>query len=382
MKRVRVGKIELLCWTFLLAIWFPKSDVAGIAVISVLKFLGLLWSVYLFINYKLYREKAVVFCCVWLVWCMVASFINGTDMSICFSTVHPIFSTVCMVEVLLKKDNIKALRQILNVFCLWTVIQFITFIQQGPSYGTSSNEVRYFFGNRVNYSDFFVFAIGCVILAILLKTKMAKMQAIIIIGLGAYFSYICKISTAIMACMIFLCVFIISYFAKNNRIWYGIGIVVVVFCLLFVFGSANPKAFSWILVDFLGEDITLDGRTVLWQKAISQMKGFHWIIGNGYAHNFVFQLNKYWSANTAHSQYVNTIFCFGIVGLIIYIAIILKMLSLIRNVDQIYFPAIIATNMSMILMGISTTFYTSPYMYVWIVVCMSMEQGYLIGRKG
>ena len=94
MKRVRVGKIELLCWTFLLAIWFPKSDVAGIAVISVLKFLGLLWSVYLFINYKLYREKAVVFCCVWLVWCMVASFINGTDMSICFSTVHPIFSTV------------------------------------------------------------------------------------------------------------------------------------------------------------------------------------------------------------------------------------------------------------------------------------------------
>ena len=112
------------------------------------------------------------------------------------------------------------------------------------------------------------------------------------------------------------------------------------------------------------------------------MKGFHWIIGNGYAHNFVFQLNKYWSANTAHSQYVNTIFCFGIVGLIIYIAIILKMLSLIRNVDQIYFPAIIATNMSMILMGISTTFYTSPYMYVWIVVCMSMEQGYLIGRKG
>lgn len=63
--------------------------------------------------------------------------------------------------------------------------------------------------------------------------------------------------------MVFLCVFIIAHFAKSNRIWRGLGIVTVIFCLLFVFGSANPELFSWILVDFLGEDLTLNGRTVL-----------------------------------------------------------------------------------------------------------------------
>lgn len=374
--RIEIGKRELICWAFLLAIWIPAGTAAGILGVSVLKFLGLVWSIYLFVNYRLYRNKTLRICWIWLAWCLLATRINGTDINVCFAMVHPIFSTVCMIAVLLKKDRVNALRQILNVFCLWTIIQFITFIRLGPSFGTSSHEAKYFFGIRVGYNDFFVFAIGCAILAVLLKEKMAKLQAAIIVGLGVYFALSCKLSTSMMACMVFLCVFIISHFAKSNRIWHGLGIVSVIFCLLFVFGSANPESFSWILVDFLGEDLTLNGRTVLWQQALNQMRGFHWVIGNGYAHNFVFQLNQYWSATTAHSQYINALFCFGIIGLSIYVSMILKTLSIVRLVDRTYWPVIIATDISMILMGISTTFYTSPYMFVWYMVCMALQQGY------
>ena len=55
---------------------------------------------------------------------------------------------------------------------------------------------------------------------------------------------------------------------------------------------------------------------------------------------------------------------------------ILKTLSIVRLVDRTYWPVIIATDISMILMGISTTFYTSPYMFVWYMVCMALQQGY------
>ena len=374
---IRVGKKELINWICLLVTWLPLGFASGMSGVSVIKFWGLIWSVSLFINYKLYRERNLRLCWVWLLWTLLATIINGTNLSVCFAMVHPLFSTICMVAVLLKENAAKTLHQILNVFCLWTIVQFITFIQLGPTFGTTSDEAQYFFGVRVGYNDFFVFAIGCAILAVVLKNKMAKLQALIIVGLGGYFAYSCKLSTSIMACMIFLCVFIVSYFAKSNRIWYGIGIISVIFCLLFVFGSANPEMFSWILVDFLGEDLTLNGRTVLWQAALSQMQGIHWIIGNGYAHNFVFQLNQYWSATTAHSQYINAIFCFGGIGLSIYISMILKTISLVRLVDRKYWPVIIATGISMILMGISTTFYTSPYMFIWYVVCTALEEGYL-----
>lgn len=382
MMEIRVGKKEIISWICLLAIWLPVEFASGMPGVSSLKFLGFIWSVYLFINYKLYCERSLFLCFTWLLWALLATIINGTNLNVCFSMVKPLFSTICIVAVLLKENGTKALRQILNVFCLWTIVQFITFIQLGPTFGTTTNEAKYFFGIRVEYNDFFVFAIGCAMLAILLKNKMAKLQAIIIVGLGMYFAYSCKLSTSIMACVIFLCVFIISHFARSNRIWHGIGIVSVIFCLLFVFGSANPEVFSWILVDFLGEDLTLNGRTVLWQAALNQMQGIHWVIGNGYAHDFVFQLNQYWSATTAHSQYINAIFCFGAIGLSIYIAMILKTISLVRLVDRKYWSVIIATGISMILMGISTTFYTSPYMFVWYVVCIALEEGFLQSRKG
>lgn len=374
MIKIKIEKKELISWICLLAIWIPAGSATGIPGISILKFLGLIWSIYLFVKYKLYYEKALRLCWGWLLWVFLATIINGTNVNICFAMIHPLFSTICMVTVLLKRDSSKALCQILNVFCLWTIIQFMTFIQVGPTFGTASNEARYFFGIRVGYNDFFVFAIGCAVLAVMMKNKLAKLQAIIIIGLGAYFAYACKLSTSIMACVIFLCIFIVSHFAKSNRVWHGVGIVSVIFCLLFVFGSANPEKFSWILIDFLGEDLTLNGRTVLWKSALSQIRGIHWIIGNGYAHNFEFRLNQYWSATTAHSQYINAIFCFGVIGLSIYIDMVLKTMSLVRLVDRKYWSVIIATGISMLLMGVSTTFYTSPYMFIWFVVCMALEQ--------
>lgn len=372
---IKIGKTELISWIFLLAIWLPSEAAGYIPGISILKFGGLLWSVYLFLNYKLYNEKAIFLCWLWLAWALIATIINGSDISVCFAMVHPLFSTICMVKILLKRNNEKALKQILNVFCLWTIIQFITFIQLGPSFGNVINEVSYFFGIRVDYNDFFVFALGCVVLAILLEIKKAKLQFVIIIGLGIYFAYSCKLSTSIMACLIFICIFILSYFAKSDRLWRGMGIISIIFCLLFAFGSAKPEKFSWLLVDFLGEDLTLNGRTVIWMKALEQMKGIHWIIGNGYAHHFEFRLSQYWSATTAHSQYINAIFCFGAIGLLIYITMLLKIISLVRLIERRYWPVVIATAISMILMGISTTFYTSPYMFVWFVVSTALVDG-------
>ena len=179
MMEIRVGKKEIISWICLLAIWLPIGFASGMPGVSLLKLLGLIWSVYLFINYKLYCEKKLLLCWAWLLWALLATIINGTNLNVCFAMVHPLFSTICIVTVLLKENGTKALRQILNVFCLWTIVQFITFVQLGPTLGTATNEAKYFFGIRVGYNDFFVFAIGCAMLAVLLKNKMAKLQAIL-----------------------------------------------------------------------------------------------------------------------------------------------------------------------------------------------------------
>lgn len=374
---LKIGKKESICWICLIAIWIPSTISAGNALVSLLKFLGLMWSIYLFVIFNMSRQHGLGLYFVWLIWCMMATVLNGTSVSTCFAMIHPIFSTICMLNYLFRKNGMKALKQLLVVLCAWTVFQFISFMDKGASFGTSVNEVSYFFGIRVNYNDFYVFAVGCSLLAVALKIQRAKIVALIIIGLGTIFAATCKLSTAIMAGLIVLCVYLVSYFVKSGRFWKGLSTFAVVFCLMFVLGSTNPDQFSWLLVDFLGEDLTLNGRTVLWQQALTQMEGVHWLIGNGYAHGYQFELSKYWSATTAHSQYVNALFCFGIIGIGLYIAMLLRNLFLIKKVNRKFWTVIISVNTSMIFMGISTTFYASPYMYVWFVVCMALEQGHL-----
>lgn len=378
---LKIRKKELICWVFLIVLWLPYTITTGNIMLSVLKRLSFFWACYLFVNEKTYQHRELYLLWAWIGWILLTTIINKTDLGACFTSVYPIFSTICILYFLITKYSKNAVSFTVIVYSFFAIVQFIQFLQKGTSFGRYVGEVSYFFGIRVNYNDFFVFSMASVFLAICLKIKKAHILSVIIIGLGSWFVIACKVSTAIMALLIFACVIVLSRFVRSKLVWYGVCTFIIVFCLLFVFGNVSPAKFTGVLVDFLGEDLTLNGRTVLWQQAFSQMKGIHWLIGNGYAHGYVFELNQFWSSTTAHSQYVNGLFCFGAIGIIIYILMLMKNISHIKKIEQKYWPVIIATNISMTFMGISTTFYASPYMYVWFVFCIAIEQGYFIRNE-
>lgn len=330
------------------------------------QYLGLIWSILVFFELKIYSKKSL-----WPVWAFVlmmlfSTLINGTDINACIKMVFPIFATcVLTVHIMILRD-FQGVEAIAKMFAVLLILQAVSALVGGfGSYvdGNAITITNYFFKDRVNFNRIYIYAIS---LLTLVSFYGKKWKWLYVFGglSGVYFVFYESVSTAIMATIVYILVFIIARIIKSEHARRNMLILLFIVAALFVIAGFSSDGFEWLLVDFLGEDMTLDGRTLLWAQAIENMKGWHWILGNGYGHSFMFWLGT-WGVNTAHSQYMNILFCFGIVGIAIYFFTIYQFLGgLKEEIDERYKRLTVATVAAIIVSGIPTTTYTSVYLYV------------------
>ena len=76
-----------------------------------------------------------------------------------------------------------------------------------------------------------------------------------------------------------------------------------------------------------------------------------------------------WGVNPAHSQYMNILFCYGLVGIAVYFFVVYQFLKGLRiEKDEQYKRWTAATVAAIIITGIPTTTYTSVYLYILYTV--------------
>lgn len=181
-----------------------------------------------------------------------------------------------------------------------------------------------------------------------------------------------QVATAILAFVVFLAAYIFFFLLKEHHgrkfgllsVVYSLGIFV---CLQF-FSIQN----SFLgLVNLLGDDATLHGRTEIWSRAWIGIKEAV-LFGHGFQTRefFIsyFDLSLWFSST--HSTYLQILFCGGVAGFAFFIAILIFATARFDKVQdtcrsELYiFPACLCG----ILTGLQTEYYHLGTLVLWLCV--------------
>ena len=371
---------RLLLWICYLCVFImcipnnPKFPTIVKYAIDALLLLSYMFSVGLFFIHKYYRRIALYWLYLWLFWVIVATILNGTDVLGAVKLIAPLFCSSICTMYLCDYDIHNVYRIISWMFTILLVIQLYTMINHvyGTVYTQGKYVYYYFFGIRVAINKIAPFAAFFGLISAGFGNKKSPISLIISTFCGLYFAIGEKVSTCIVCYTVIALTLMVSKFIRSEHFWRNIGILFLLLSSLFVILYAGDELlFRWLLEDILNESITLSGRTSIWNQAFSYMKGIHWLIGNGYGHNYYFYLGKHWVAQVTHNQYLETVFKYGIIGLIIYIMMCMTQLRVNTGkkndfISRVFFSTFIA----MIIIQIPATVFEKVYYYIFYVASL------------
>lgn len=346
-------------------------------ILTYIQYATLIWPMLLLIKYPLIRSGKLF--PVFLFWCIafISTLINGTNISalliMAFSSL-----TVCLLTVhLLILEGFQGFRKISWLFALLMLAEFMSGLIGGLTSIIDGNGIRvinFFLGQQPASNRIYLTAITLMCLLFLSGKRIDRWVSIAGILAGSFFMFQWEVSTGKMSLYVFISVLIVARFIRKRQIWRNVLIILATFAVVFNLSLGAVGDFSWLFVGILNEDTTLNGRTMLWQSAISQMQSWHWLLGNGYGHQFMFSIGN-WKVATAHSQYLNILFCFGFLGLGGYFYMIYCQ---IKSIWSVHAPKIkrvlLASSVTVLLIGIPTTTYQSVYIYLLFTVLVNLEK--------
>lgn len=243
-----------------------------------------------------------------------------------------------ILQQLMEKNYIRTLKLLYNVLLFWVVIHnFFAFF----------TEIE-ILGIRTRYTDYFLPSLILFMLLYSLKIEKLNLKNTIFLLTSMYFIIWQWISTCLV--VIFLLIFFyITYRWKmlrkiyNSLINYNFFISSVFVLNIGIVFFRIQNFFKYIIVDILHEDLTLNNRTIIWDKVFERINDHNIFLGAGiqnegskdvemavyneYGYNIL-------PTRQAHNQLLSVLFFNGILGVICYVGIIYivgKKIKLLRN---------------------------------------------------
>ena len=375
--RIRIRTKTLLAYLSILIVCLPYNTSFPEIVLTaerIASYFAFFYSALLFLKCRYWKQEQLYILYCWFSWALVSAFLTGTSIEYAISWVAPLLCGSICTLYLLKHDRENVIGTISWILTSLLIVQALSLVTHyfGTIYGHHKYVNTYFFGIRVQINKIIPFSTYFGLISYKYDKKRIPWSLIISTVCGLFFVLSEKVSTSIVGYAVILAVFAFSAILRSEHLWRNLGIALLIFAILFVLQYSMEATFSrWLLVEVLNEDITFTGRTSIWSQAFSYMNGLHWIVGNGIGHNYRFYLGVYWSARSAHNQYLDTVFCFGIIGLIIYIFMCVKQLKVNRIKRNDYWTrAFLAVFYAMIIMQIPATLYEQPFYYMFYVTSL------------
>lgn len=338
--------LKELKW-FLIVFLFIDVKFSNLSFINVDRYLSILRMfilICIFVkNYKNMKiNNFLIMVSIYYLSYIIPSIIYGSlDLRTFYLWVKEISFNVGILMILQKMMNenyIKTLKIIYYSFIFWIILHNILSL-------ITNIEVL---GIRTRYTDYFLPAL--ILLLILHSIKIEKLSFINIVFLLTSFYF--TITQWISTCILVTVLLIGYYLLYSNKIIKKICNKIINYNLLifFAFGLNISillfniqNFFSYIIVDLLHEDLTLNSRTLIWQQTFERLKDHNIFLGAGiqqeglkniqtaiydeYGHNLL-------TPRQAHNQLLSIFFFNGILGLISYIGIIYilgKKINILRN---------------------------------------------------
>ena len=246
-----------------------------------------------------------------------------------------VFQVVKLLEVFLFFEYIKQIGNEKNTIRIFTILTFIyiiindllMFLSPSLFYLNNSN---YLLGNKfqVSYIHILLPILYMYYNSLINKKDVSNMVASIITLLFAMFiSAYTECTTGLVGTILFT-VFYFCMRKKNKKVnAKAIIIVLLISCsILLIFSNiVKLKPVEYIIVNILHEDVTLTGRTIIYEN-IFNIIGSKWLLGYGYGNSYDVmseQLNYPNTQNALLEYWLTT----GIAGMILLIILIYKILN-------------------------------------------------------
>jgi O-antigen ligase len=369
---VKISKSKILFVISIVALCQPLGATALNPVYSVLKIVGLLYGLYLLAST---RGKLGLFnICILLFWItmLVATVNSGTNIRIWFMQFYMYALPCIIIGHWLQRDAVFVIKALTCIFSVYLTLNLITFFQNGVDEARgSADQIIYWLGIRTRISDVAFLAISLAILTIAMhfRKKRYIFASILIFVSSACFIFGNSVSTGIMALVVYVVVAILMLFsAKMRKNLPMIGVFFGLLLSLFLILANGVSRFSWILEQFLGESLTLNGRTYIWASVIAQMPG-HMIIGNGIGaeKNFAIIVG---TTSSTHNGYLDILYSGGMMALVLFMIIIfIAVKNLIRSNDKLVISILGAMVFAMGVVMISEVANTCAYFFIMLVLC-------------
>lgn len=219
------------------------------------------------------------------------------------------------------RDFVKAVLALFAIFSFWDIV-FIFIYNNGFNYATDKAYALYLLGSKnASFMYFYVFLLALIVYCLFIDYKKRKyfLPCIILMLIAVL---ICQSGNSIVCLGIILFAYFIytlfpGILSKINIVHLLIGNLIII---VMVYTEVSLSIFSKIL-SVLQKDTTYNGRDYLWKTALLYFASSP-ILGKG--ENISFFLKIGIEQSHAHSQYLDQLAKFGIVGLSFFFATIIN----------------------------------------------------------
>ena len=363
---------------FLLLFLFEPNIFVKYSIMNSIYILGgmisFIYCIYIFIRYNKGISPFLIVLLIYRLLLFIPTFMYKGDI-IKWGYQSIIIMTIGMLTSVCLKDNPKQfIKNIKNIFMLLLVIN-ITLYLIIPN-GLYVRGRIHFLGIRTRFTDYAYTAL----LLIILDRYMNKANFIVysfsffIILLNILMP---SIATAIVGVLIFLSVFFLAKklnFLIRLITLKNVFIISIILNISVIFFRVQTY-FSSFIKNFLNKDVSLTGRTEIWDLSYKYILE-HPIIGHGLRNdgNFVLWKNSFWQS---HSQVLQFLYEGGI-PLVILMIILILMIA--RKVDK-YKGSKLSLLFSTFLLGFFVMMISEIYFYyppIYIVLSMGYYIKYIV----
>ena len=199
---------------------------------------------------------------------------------------------------------------------------------------------------------------------------------------------ICKSATAIVSLLI-ICGFHLFKLCKNRKENNCLikntntlmNVYIILFFLIIIFRMQD--IFSWLIVKFLGKDLTFSNRTVIWDRTIELIRKKP-ILGYGIENTEIFKLKMGNQAFThAHNTFLNVIYSGGFVTFSFFFLMLKRISKLMNEITNKYSDYFKITFFSLLVMCLveARDEKMGFYIILFILYCISNKKNSIKNKE-
>lgn len=324
-NRIRVDKKDIV-WFFILICYFESPYLSRFTVMdtvyTVAKVLSFGFVVVHLRDIYFNSIMALIILIELSLW--VSTFIAGSSMISVTIQFVSVTSFIIIISIMLKKDAARCIRVLYRIMALLIYINVISMLLFPDGLYTATGVVgtkKYYFLGHQNSLGLYA-TIAIVLGEFRLQTEKKekfRLRNLVILEVISLF-YIIRVWSVISFISVAGIIAITFYNRMSKKGWrislvWSLCMNIVIFVLFVI--MQNLQIFSTFLQKFLNREMTLSGRTQVWAIAFSSfLQNPIWGVGQGKGYEM-------FGFATTHNRYLNTMFTGGLVGFILFNALLI-----------------------------------------------------------